>query len=171
MLQAKSGMGSSLRGEHRESEQKDYLRDREADFLLIEFEKLQDEILSATQEKWHIERIVLLLNAILLACAYISPTPVNPHYFALPFIVTVLGGLRTLMVWLQIKRVGNYLTKVEEVFGVHPRLGWELRLEKLDESRPYTLSLIGITMIFWVGMISTTLVLAVGYHLKIWELG
>ena len=152
----------------RDGERTDYLKDREADFLLIEFGKLQDEILSATQERWRLEHTVILLNILLLAFAYITPMPVNPHYFALPFIVTLLGGMRTLMLWLHLKRAGNYLTKVEEVFGVHPKLGWELRLEKLDESRPYTLSLVGMTMIFWIGILATTLILAVGYQSGLW---
>ncbi len=171
MLQQKPGQKPSSHGADRDSERTDYLKEREADFLLIEFGKLQDEILSATQEKWRIEHTVILLNVLLLAVAYLSPVPVNPHYYALPFVVTLLGGMRTLMLWLHLKRAGNYLTKVEEVFGVHPRLGWELRLEKLDESRPYTLSLVGLTMIYWIGTLALALILAIGYHMHYWEGG
>jgi len=112
---------------------------------------------------------VILLDALLLAFAYASPTPVQPHYFALPFVVTLLGGMRALALWLHLKRAGNYLTKVEEVFGVHPKLGWELRLEKLDESRPYTLNLVALNIVFWVGLLALTLILAVGYHLNYWQ--
>lgn len=156
-------------GEDGGGERGDYLKDREADFLLIEFGKLQDEILSATLERWRLEQMVITLNALLLAVAYFSPVPPQPHYYALPFVITLLGGMRTLMLWLHLKRAGNYLTKVEEVFGVHPRLGWELRLEKLDESRPYTLSLVGITMVFWMGLLAFTLILGIGHHLGFWQ--
>lgn len=174
MLQPRPGAGARPPSHgggstDRDGERTDYLKDREADFLLIEFGKLQDEILSATQEKWRLEQTVILLNTLLLAIAYLAPPPVNPHYFALPFVITLLGGMRTLMLWLYLKRAGNYLTKVEEVFGVHPKLGWELRLEKLDESRPYTLSLVGITMIFWIGMLALTFILGLGYHLGFWQ--
>ncbi|SMF93578.1 hypothetical protein SAMN02949497_0865 [Methylomagnum ishizawai] len=172
MLQPRPpGQRSAPYGGDRDGERTDYLKDREADFLLIEFGKLQDEILSATQEKWRLEHTVILLNILLLAFGYIAPAQVDPHYFALPFAITLLGGMRTLMLWLHLKRAGNYLTKVEEVFGVHPKLGWELRLEKLDESRPYTLSLVGMTVVFWMGLLALTLILAVGYHLGYWQPG
>jgi len=160
--------GSSASMDGRGSERTDYLADRKGDFLLIEFGKLQDEIQSSIKEIWKTEQTVLLLNILLPAMGFLAPTPINPDFFVLPFVVTFLGGMRVVMVWLHLKRAGNYLTKVEEVFGVHPELGWELRLEKLDESRPFTLSLIGITVIFWVGLLATTLVLAIGFHWRMW---
>ncbi|NJD07627.1 MAG: hypothetical protein FIA97_14185 [Methylococcaceae bacterium] len=169
MLQPKSAHGApSHRGDDQGTERTDYLKEREADFLLIEFGKLQDEILSATRERWRVEQTVFLLNAILLAVGYLAPQPVSAQYFTLPFLVTLLGAMRHLMVWLQLRRVGNYLTKVEEIFGVHPRLGWELRLEKLDESKPYTLVLVALSIIYWLGMLAATFILALGHHLQLW---
>ena len=158
MLQPKSGHGPSAHGDDKGTERTDYLKEREADFLLIEFGKLQEEILAATRERWRVEQTVFCIVASLLAVGYLVPHPVPPEYFTLPFLVTLLGGMRNLMVWLQIRRVGNYLTKVEEIFGVHPRLGWELRLEKLDESKPYTLSLVALSIIYWLGLLAATLV-------------
>ena len=168
MLQPKSGRAPSPTGEDRDGERTDYLKDREADFLIIEFGKLQDEILTATKERWRAEHTVAILNVLLIAVAYLSPGRVNLYYYTLPFIITLFGGMRALMVWLHIRRAGNYLTKVEEVFGVHPRLGWELRLEKLDESRPYTLGLVGVTMIYWLGMMASTFIFGLGYLLHFW---
>jgi len=168
MLQPKSGSGGHSRGGDQDGERTDYLKEREADFLLIEFGKLQDEILSANRERWRVEHTVLLVDALLLAVGYLAPAPVNPHFFVLPFVVTLAGAMRFLMVWLQLRRVGNYLTKVEEIFGVHPRLGWELRLEKLDESRPYTLVLTAISIFYWLGSLAATLIMALGYQLHWW---
>jgi hypothetical protein len=166
MLPPKSGRSGSG---HDDGEKTDYLKEREADFLIVEFGKLQDEILTATQEKWRAEHTVALLNLLLLALGYLWPNPVNHHYFVLPFLITLLGSMRALMVWLHIRRAGNYLTKVEEVFGVHPRLGWELRLQRLDESKPYTLGLVGLTIVYWLFMLTSTLILALGHLLNYWR--
>ena len=165
MLQPRPGLSSSSRGD---SERTDYLKEREGDFLIVEFGKLQDEILTATQEKWRAEHMVVLLNLLLMALPAFMAAPVDIRYFWLPFLITLLGGFRALMVWLHIRRVGNYLTKVEEVFGVHPRLGWELRLARLDESRPYTLALVGLTLLFWLLMLTATFLLALGHVLNWW---
>lgn len=168
MSQPKSAHGPSAHGDDKGAERTDYLKEREADFLLIEFGKLQEEILAATRERWRIEQTVFCIVVILLAVGYLAPPPVSAKFFALPFLVTLLGATRNLMVWLQLRRVGNYLTKVEEIFGVHPRLGWELRLEKLDESKPYTLSLVALSVIYWLGMLCATFVLALGHQLQLW---
>jgi hypothetical protein len=167
MLQPKTGRSTSSQREG-DGERTDYLKEREGDFLIVEFGKLQDEILHAPQEKWRAEQTVLLLNVLLLAIASLTPVPIHRLYYGLPFLITLLGGMRALMVWLHIKRVGNYLTKVEEVFGVHPRLGWELRLQKLDESKPYTLALVGFSLIFWLGLLGASFVLAIGFQMRIW---
>jgi hypothetical protein len=147
-------------------DRRDGFTDKKPEFLLIEFEKLQDEIQDAVQEIWRLEWFVVIGITALLAWAFSSQEPrVHSYFFAMPFLITLLASMRATVLWLHIKRLGSYLTRVEEVFGVHPELGWELRLAMLQESKLFTVALISLTMIFWVGTLSLTAILAINYNL------
>jgi hypothetical protein len=128
------------------------------EFLLVEFNKLRDEILQSLKETWNLERqSVIAAGVIWTWCLANAKTPGYTILIWTPLAITTLSALRSLGLLLQMQHLGRYVRRLEQDFPLPKGLGWESSALN-DQFRRFA----GI--VFWVILIAMTVVIPLLYQ-------
>jgi hypothetical protein len=150
------------------------------DFRTEEYKSLRAEVLWLLKDYRELERNIALACGALLAWLFARPrtvcwTPTDLAWF-IPFLLTVIGGIRATGIFRAFDVYHGYLIQIESsIYGDHELGGWEHYLEKPKpkESEMYkkdrlrTIGSSRFAYTFWIVLILSMLAVGVlfGLHL------
>jgi hypothetical protein len=128
------------------------------EFLIREYDRLTVEIADALKETQRLERISLIGSALILTWALSQPGLSGFRLIMwIPFVLVILGALRSLGLLNQMRSIGKYIRRVEKLHALPDGHGWE----NSGLNEPLRV-IAGI--IFWIVLITGSILLPIHYE-------